>query len=85
MKRYRLTGMLDARGIEPDPEGRFVLWKDMAPLLTDPVTVALADYAARLEAWDVASHEGIHAFEDADLDVGLRAALRAARRQVGCS
>ena len=33
MKRYCLTGMLDARGIEPDPEGFLVLWADVLAAL----------------------------------------------------
>lgn len=33
MKRYRLTGMLDARGIEPDEGGMLVLYQDHAELL----------------------------------------------------
>lgn len=82
MKRYRLTGMLDARGIEPDPEGPLVFVRD-ARLLTPGVLDALTDYADRLAAWDASPHEGVHAFESAGLDDDLRAALRAARADGG--
>jgi hypothetical protein len=79
VKRYRLTGMLDARGIEPDPEGFLVRYVDVASLLSDQVQVALLDYAEKLDAWDASTHEGVHSFESAGLDDGLRAALRAER------
>lgn len=81
MKRYRLTGMLDARGIEPDPEGPLVFYSEVAPLLSDPVQDALCDYADKLHAWDASTHEGVHAFESAGLDDGLRAALSAERAE----
>ena len=79
MKRYRLTGMLDARGIEPDPEGPLVFYSEVARWLNDPVLRALQEYAGALVAWDARPHEGVHSVESAGLDDGLRAALRAER------
>lgn len=79
MKRFRLTGMLDARGIEPDREGPLVFYSEVALLLSNPVMAALSEYAAKLAEWDARPHEGVHSFESAGLDDGLRAALRAAR------
>lgn len=79
--RYRLTGMLDARGIEPDPDGPLVRWADVAPLLSEPVLAALAGYALRLAAWDAAPHEGVHAFEGVEMIDPLQDAIRAERRR----
>lgn len=84
MKRYRLTGMLDARGIELDPEGPLVLYDDV-PLLRPGVLDALMDYAEKLAAWDADQTPRVHSFEGAGLDDGLRAALRAARAKAGGS
>lgn len=85
MKRYRLATSYPGPGVsfgfQPDPEGLIVLWEDIAPLLSDPVLRALADYAAKLAAWDTRPQEGdaAHAFGDAGLVDGLAAALRAER------
>lgn len=81
MRRWRLTGMLDARGIEPDPDGPLMLYDDVALLLSDPVMEALAVYVVRLAAWDADTSPRVHAFESAGLDDGLRAALRAERAE----
>lgn len=92
MKRYRLTGMFDACGIEEDPEGFLVRYDDVQPLigpvlalLNEPVMAALVDYADKLGAWDAKPHEGVHSFESAGLDDGLRAALRAERAKAGAA
>lgn len=72
MKRYQLNG-------RPHPEGPLVYYSEVAPLLSPELLVALIDYAEKLAAWDARPHEAVHSFEDAGLDDGLRAALRAGR------
>lgn len=83
MKRYRLTGMLDSRGIEPDPEGPLVFYSEVAPLLSPGLLDALIDYAEKLAAWDADTTPRVHSFESMGLDDGLRAALRAERAKGG--
>lgn len=85
MIRYRLTGDFDGGAFVPDPAGGFVMWRDVAPFLSNPVMAALDDYAAKLAAWDARPQEGdaAHAFGDAGLVDGLAAALRDARGKGG--
>jgi hypothetical protein len=46
MKRYRLTGMLDAAGFVEDPEGMFVLYTDA--VAADRLARAAAELRARV-------------------------------------
>jgi hypothetical protein len=55
----------------------------IAPIPGPTVCAALAEYAAALAAFDATYTDGVHAFEGAGLDDGLRVAIRAERAATG--